>query len=287
MMELHFTFNTIALAIGKLFVIMLVGYILHRTKFIKDEYVDTLSRILIYLIFPALIITKIIGHFSFTEYAYWWFLPLCAIGFSLAGMVIGWALFGLLKNFDSKKEFICACGFQNCGYLPMNIILFAFAGALADRLLIYMFMFIIGFNILMWSLVPLFLTGKLKEGFKLRVLLNPPVVATIFSLLWVALFGRGSMPALIMDPIGQIGQAAFPVAMLTLGMYLSRYRAYSHENKMPLVTCAAVKLFVFPAIILVLLRWIQLPFDYKFFLFLQAVMPTAVSLVIIGSFTQA
>ncbi|MGB2630323.1 MAG: AEC family transporter [Candidatus Omnitrophota bacterium] len=286
-MGLNLSFNVIVLAIGKLFILTLAGYILHRMKFISDEFVDTLSRLLVYLIFPALIMSKTITHFSFTEYAYWWFLPLCAIVFCLAGMAIGWVLFAFLKNFGSKKEFMCACGFQNCGYLPMNLILFSFTGIIADRLLVHMFMFMIGFNVLMWSLVPLFLTGKMKEGFRPRVLLNPPVLVTVFSLLWVAFFGKGTVPALVMDPVRQLGLAAFPVAMLTLGAYLHKYRAYSHENGIPIMAGLAAKLVIFPAIVLLLIRWVPLGLDYRFFLFLQAVMPTAVSLVVIGSYTGA
>jgi predicted permease len=169
----------------------------------------------------------------------------------------------------------------------MNLIIFSFTGVIANRLLVYLFMFILGFNLLMWSLVPLFLTGRMKEAFKLRVLLNPPVVATAFSILWVAFMGKGSMPPILMDPIKQMGLAAFPLAMLTLGGYLHRYRAYSHEEKLPLVAGIAAKLFILPALILVVLQWLPLGFDYKFFLFLQAIMPTAVSLVVIGSYTGA
>jgi predicted permease len=286
-MEIYLPFHTIAATIGKLFILMFAGYMLHRMKLISGEFVDTLSLLLVRLIFPALIISKTISHFSFSGYAYWWILPLCAMAFSLVGLIIGKFVFKFLKNFHSKKEFMCSCAFQNCGYLPMNLILFSFTGAVADRLLIYMFMFILGFNIFMWSLVPLFLTGKLKEGFKLRVLLNPPVVATVFALLWVAFFGKGTMPALIMDPLKQLGQAAFPIAMLTLGAYLHKNRVFDKESIIPVIAGAGVKLIIFPAIILFLLKWIPLGFDYKFFLFLQAVMPTAVSLVVIGSYTGA
>jgi predicted permease len=286
-MEIYLPFHIIAATIGKLFILMFAGYMLHRMKLIDDKFVDMLSLLLMRVIFPALIISKTISHFSFAGYAYWWALPLCAIGFSLAGMAIGTTVFKFLKKFASKKEFICACGFQNCGYLPINLILFSFTGVVADRLLIYTFMFIMGFNILMWSLVPLFLSGQLKEGFKPHVLLNPPVVATLFSLLWVAFLGKGTMPALIMDPMRQLGQAAFPIAMLTLGAYLHKNRAFNHENKMPVITAAGIKLIVFPVIMLFLLKWIPIGLDYKFFLFLQAIMPTAVSLVVIGSYTGA
>ena len=286
-MEIYLPFSTIMATIGKLFILMFAGYMLHRMKLINGEFVDTLSLLLVRLIFPALIISKTISHFSFSGYAYWWILPLCAMAFSLLALAIGGFVFKFLKNFDSRKEFMCSCAFQNCGYLPMNLILFSFTGAVRDRLLIYMFMFILGFNIFMWSLVPLFLTGKLREGFKPRVLLNPPVVATVFALLWVAFFGKGTMPALVMDPIKQLGLAAFPLAMLTLGAYLHKNRVFNTGRMAPVIAAAVVKLAVFPAIILFLLKWIPLGFDYKFFLFLQTVMPTAVSLVVIGSYTGA
>jgi len=286
-MTINFTFATIAIGIGKLFVLMLAGYILYHIKLIDEKFVDRLSQLLVKVIFPALIISKTIQNFSFTAYTYWWMLPVAAIIFSLTAMAIGSVVFKSFRGFSSRKEFICSCGFQNCGYLPMNLIIFSFSGMLADKLLIYTFLFILGFNLLMWSLVPLFLKGNLKKDFKLSVFLNPPVVATLFSLLWVAIFGRGTMPAIIMDPVSQLGHAAFPIAMLTLGAYLYKHRAHRPENKVPLISGIIIKLILFPAIVLVALTMIPMGIDYKFFLFLQAVMPTAVSLVVIGGYTGA
>jgi len=286
-MELNYTFYTIALAISKLFILMAAGYILYRFRFIDDKFTDTLGLLLIRVIFPALIISKTVSHFSFTEYPYWWFLPLAAIMFSLTGMLMGWVISGFFRGFSAKKEFMSSCAFQNCGYLPMNIILFSFTGLMADRLLIYMFLFIIGFNLLVWSLVPLFLSGKLKSGFRPSVLFNPPVVATVFSLLWVSVLGRGSMPSVFMDPLKQLGQASFPVAMLVLGAYLCRYEAHNPGNRLPLAACVVTKLLLFPLLVLAVLKWVTLGADYKFFLFLQSLMPTAVSLVVIGSYTGA
>ncbi len=286
-MAITFTFSTIAIAIGKLFILMLTGAMLYHIGLVNEKFVDRLSQLLVRIIFPALIISKTVQNFSFTAYEYWWTFPLAAILFSLVGMAIGGVAFKAFKNFDSKKEFICSCGFQNCGYLPMSLIIFSFSGVLADKLLIYTFLFILGFNILMWSLVPLFLKGNLKKDFKLSVLFNAPVVATLFSLFWVAVFGRGTMPKIVMDPITQLGNAAFPIAMLTLGAYLYKHRAYRPENKLPLFSGIIIKLFLFPLIVLAVLAMIRINIDQKFFLFLQAVMPTAVSLVVIGGYTGA
>ena len=90
-----------------------------------------------------------------------------------------------------------------------------------------------------------------------------------------------------MGPVKQLGQAAFPLVMLTLGAYLSMNRAHRYENKFSVIAAVAIKLVIFPLIVLLSLRWVPLDLDYRFFLFLQAIMPTAVSLVVIGSYTGA
>ena len=284
-MEFYFTFHTIVLAIAKLFVLMFVGYYLYRRKFIDDKFTDMLSLVLVRALIPALIISKITDHFSFTEYPRWWLFPLAAIIFSLVGMGMGWIGVRFFPGFKSSKEFICSCAFQNCGYLPMNIILFSFVAEVADRLFIYMFLYIVGFNLFMWSLIPLFLSGKLRTDFKVSVLFTPPLIATIFSLVWVAFAGKGTMPPVIIDPLTQLGQASFPIAMVTLGAYLCRYEAHNPKHKGPLAASAGIKLFLFPLIALLMVIAIPLKADHKFFLFLEAILPTAVSLVVIGSYS--
>ncbi|MFH1878814.1 MAG: AEC family transporter [Candidatus Omnitrophota bacterium] len=169
----------------------------------------------------------------------------------------------------------------------MNLIAFSFSGVLSDRLLIYTFLYTMGFNILMWSLVPLFLSRRLRSGFNFRVLMNAPVMAIVFSLVWVGFMGKGSLPGIINEPVRQLGLAAFPVAMIILGAYLSRYRAHRLETDSPVMACVFTKLFLFPVLILSVLFFTPMSSDYKFFLFLQSIMPTAVSLVVIGSYTGA
>ena len=267
---------------------MFAGYFLYLKKVINDKFCDQLSQLLIKVIFPCLIIYKIISHFSFTEYKEWWILPLSAVITIVAGIIVAALTLIFTKNsISSKKEYLCSAGFQNCGYLAMNLILFSFLGPIREKLLIYMFLYIIGFNLLMWSLVPMFLAGNIKTTFKWRKLINPPVGATIVSILWVSIFGKGNMPSIILEPMGQLGQAAFPLAMLILGAYLYKYRAHIPETKLPVILAVFIKMFVLPAIILGVLTLIPLSGVLRFFIFLEAILPAAVSLVVIGSFTGA
>ncbi len=272
---------------AKLFLLALAGYISYHLKIVTGDFVDVLSRLLVRVIFPALIVSKVITRFDPSEFAFWWVLPLSATAFSLGGMLMGAVALKFMKKCASPREFMCACGFQNCGYLPMNLIVFAFSGALADKLLVYVFLFILGFDILMWSLVPLFITGKIKSDFKVSTLFSAPVVATLFSISWVILTKRAALPEVIMDPLKQLGQAAFPMAMFVLGAYLHKYQAFMPERKTPLVYVSLVKLALFPAVILAILLFMPFDTEMKYFLFLQSTLPTAVAMVIIGSYTAS
>ena len=87
--------------------------------------------------------------------------------------------------------------------------------------------------------------------------------------------------------MGQLGHAAFPVAMITLGAYLSRYKAHLPEQKTLVVAGVITKLIIFPALALGVLAMIPMDEGFRFFLFIEAIMPSAVTLVVVGSFSRA
>jgi len=264
-----------------------LGYFLFYKKIVDDRFVDALSLLLIRVLFPCLIMAKTVTHFNFSEYSLWWLMPVLAVFFSLIGMAISAISLKFLPNIAYKREYMVSVGFQNAGYLAMNLIVFLFTGDAADTLLVYTFLFIVGFNMLMWSLVPLFLKGSLREHFNWKILFNPPVVATLFSIIWVMIFGEGHMPDIILDPLKQIGNSAFPVAMLTLGAYMCRYQAHDPQHNSPVITSAVIKLMIFPLLVFCLLFFIPADGVLRFFLLLQAILPTSVSLVVIGAYTGA
>ncbi|MDD4012911.1 MAG: AEC family transporter [Candidatus Omnitrophica bacterium] len=286
-MQIDFSFITILLAMAKLSLLALTGYLFYQLKLINGEFVDMMSKVLVRLLFPALIVSKTITNLDFKEIPYWWALPLSAMAYALAGMLLGWVVLRVLKGFSSPRELMCASGFQNCGYLPMNLIAFAFAGEAQARLLVYVILFVFGFDLIMWSIVPLFLSGRLRSDFTVSKFFNVPVLATFFSVSWVAIFGNNSLPAVMMDPVGQLGQAAFPMAMFVLGAFLNRYKAFRPKDPGPVAVTTIVKLLVLPALVMPILLMVNMAPDLKFFLFLQAMLPTAVSMVVVGSFTGA
>lgn len=285
-MDLYFNFYDTSTAVIKMMFLVITGFIVFRFNIIDEIFLTKMSALLINILFPALIMYKTVTNFNFGAFPLWWLVPLVSGLFSLGGMIIGLLIFKLARFSRDKDEFICSVAFQNAGYLPMNIILFSFNDALGDKLLIYLFLFLAGFNLVVWTLVPLFLRRGKSERVKVHDIINAPVIATFLSIVWVRVFGNNSMPAIIMDPLKQVGNISFPIAMIVLGGYLCLYRAYIPENKTQLMTSVLSRLIFFPLIVFAILCFIKASQDFRFFILLEAIMPSAVSLVVIGAFSD-
>ena len=271
----------------KLFILLAIGFALSVSGKLKKEGVDSLNTIVLYVCLPALMLSKIASTFNPAAFPYWWTLPFSAILISVLGGFVGVVFSAPFRNFKARKEFISSCAFSNCGYLPMTLVAFVCTGALCDKLLVYIFLFIIGFNILLWSLVPVFFSQQGKKVFRLKALLNPPLVATIFAVLSVLLFGRNWMPLILFDPLDMMGRASFTLVLIMVGAYIAENRAYKSENWLALITCMFAKLAILPLIVFIILRLTPLDASMRFFIFLEALMPTAVTLVIIGNYKAA
>lgn len=278
---------SIAHGILKIFFLLAIGYSLYIKGLIKKGAADALSNILIWACVPALILTKITSIFDPSAFPEWWLLPVCSIAMAGMGLGLGYLSQKPIKNFDSRREFMVSCAFQNSGYLPMTLVAFVCSGPLCDKLLVYIFLFLIGFNITLWSFGPAFLSKDLRRNFRIATILNPPVIVTIFSVLWVFLMGKGTIHNLIYDPLLILGNSSFPLALIVLGAYLAEHRGFSSKNWQALAGSIVVKLMILPAIVLALLRYLPLGGPLKFFILLEATMPAAVSLVIIGQYVNA
>lgn len=282
-------YNVYSIAHGvlKIFFLLAIGYLLYIKALIKKDATDALNNILIWACIPALILTKITSIFDPSAFPEWWILPVCSMVMATIGLGIGYLFQKPIKNFDATREFMISCAFQNAGYLPMTLIVFVCSGPLCDKLLVYIFLFLIGFNITLWSFGPAFLSKNLRRNFRIAATLNPPVIATLFSVLWVFLVGKGTIHNLIYDPLLILGNASFPLALIVLGAYLAEHRGLSSKNWQALAGSLVVKLMVLPAIVLLLIRYLPFGGPLKLFILLEATMPAAVSLIVIGQYANA
>jgi len=270
----------------KLFLIMGVGYLIRQIKLINKKGIDIISQVLLWLVLPALIVSKTTSVFDPVRFRMWWALPIAAFIMFFMTMGIASLLVRPFKDFTSRKEFVFSCSFQNVGYIPIALTSFVCQGSFCDTILIYIFLFLIGFNLLFWSFGPIYLSNK-KGKINLKRAINPPFLVTVFSIASVFMLGKGWIPEVIDKPITFVGNAAFPLALIMVGAYLAEYRAYKSNQWAPLRMLILTRLVIVPAIVFAIMMLSPIDTSYKFFLLVESIMPSAVSLIIIGNYTKA
>ena len=105
-------------ATGQIFILGALGYFLVKKNMLSASGLEALSRLVIQVIFPAMIFTQLLKNFSFSLYPDWWIFPLTSFVITLSGSIVGFILLKLTKLKNNKLQFLSLVGFQNSGYLP-------------------------------------------------------------------------------------------------------------------------------------------------------------------------
>ena len=177
--------------------------------------------------------------------------------------------------------------FQNCGYLPMNIVFFLLPSKARSTFLIYIFLYILGFNILMWSVGSFLIFKRREEKFQFKSLLNPPILSIILSLLVVYLGLRRFIPAFILSPLKMIGQTSFVLSMIILGGWLAKSNIIIHSNMPVIIKISILKLIILPLFIFIGILYKGVVSLLGLFIILEACMPSAASLPIVVNLRKA
>ena len=148
--------NTLFLAVVKLFAIIFFGFYLYKRAIMSDTILALLTACVVNVTVPCLIFSNIVDSFiPETMPSVWLFIGFSFIIF-FAGLSAS-VLFSSSVSRPTKREFISLISFQNCGYLPMNIAVFLLIPDLRETFLTYIFLYILGFNILMSSVASFFI----------------------------------------------------------------------------------------------------------------------------------
>lgn len=264
----------------QIFIIGAVGFFLVRIKVMDENGLRLFSRLVVSLFFPLFSFHQLVSHFSFARYPNWWVFPLISFGITLSGFFLGW-LFRLSPKASFKKEFIALVGFQNSGFLPLLLAATMFAGDRAQQLYIQIFLFLIGFDLTMWSFGVWFLTRHKVGGFHIKSLLTSPFVAIVTALIFVFFGWNYYIPEAVLKPMKMLGDCALPTAMLLVGGNLAVIDMFS-SNKREVLKAAFAKLILLPTLALWLVLAIPVNPAIGFLIILQAAVPSASSLSVIA-----
>jgi predicted permease len=273
-------FSGTASAIAVIFLVVLVSVFMARRGLITQTQIGGLSAATVNLFLPCLIFAKVVEHFKPSSQPGWWALPLAGIVMALVGTGLGTLVFA--GQLPAKRDMLPLAGMQNAGYLVLPVGLALYPDRF-DTFAVYVFLFILGFNPILWSLGKVLVTGNSGQKPRWRDLLTPPLVANLVAI--GAAFSGASriLPAPVLDAVELVGTAAVPVATVVLGAVLGGISVRFRSHLQDAARTIAVKFFALPLIVVLVLQAVRLhaanPLLAEFFV-IEAASAPAVGLVL-------
>lgn len=273
-------FRITSLAMAQIFILGALGYYLVRRNIFSRAGLDALSRLVIQIIFPAMIFTQLLQNFSFNLYPNWWIFPLVSLIITVSALIVGLFLLKLIKLKNHKLQFLSLVGFQNSGYLPLAMVASIFSGQEMNNIFIYIFLFLLGFDLVAWSLGIYMLTYDQKVKFKLQHIFSPPVIANLSTLAIIALGLNKFIPQSIFKPMQMVGNCTLPLALIVVGGNVALVHLKDVDKKTVFFFLLG-KLIILPALGIWIVLKLGLPQLFGFLIVMQLAMPSATSLSVI------
>ncbi len=255
------------------------GYFAVKGKMLDRAGLDQLTSVLVNILLPCFAFIQLTQHFNFADYPLWWHLPLLYLGMAFAALALAYAV-GFVFKGQRKNEFLALVGFQNCGNVPLVVVAALFPGATAHTLYIYIVLYIIGANLLVWSLgVWLLLQGQTTR-LDLKKIVSPPLLATILTMILIGLGAQHHVPQIVLKPVEMLGNCALTFAMFTVGGGLANIKFRNIEIG-PMAIVVLTKMILFPLLALGGVIVFKVNSLIGFLIVLEAAVPSAVTLSLI------
>lgn len=236
------------------FLMMVLGYVLHIIGWIDDDFASKLNKFVFLVPLPALLFNDL-ATVNFSEMWDTKFVLFCFVATVISiGIAVG--VSGLWKDKSIKGEFIQVSYRSSAALLGIAFIQNIYGTAGMAPLMI------IGsvplYNVMAVLVLSLFKPGQ--RGFSMEMLgrtgkgiaTNPIMLGIAAGLLWSAL--RLPMPQILGKLVSSVGGVATPMGLMAMGAAFNFEKALGRVR--PAVTAAFIKLIGFCAIFLPAAVWI-------------------------------
>jgi len=266
-MELQIILNQMAV----LFILMAVGFGLGKLNVLTQEGNKILSRIILFLALPALIITAVLDtEITITISSTLVFLLISFLTI-FVGILIAYPLIRLLGGDKANRGLLCYMSvFGNTAYMgiPVVIAIFGFSAAF------YAALFNIAFSILTFSF-GIMMVSKDGRKFNPKLLLNPTLIISILAI--PLTLGNVTFPLPIAQALRLTGSLTTPTAMLVIGSTLSFVPIKTVLSEWRVMPMTLLKLVVVPVVTWLIFRLFITDEMLLGILVVLSAMPTAVA----------
>ena len=252
---------TVARQLAVMAIIVIASFFFSRKNAFGNEASQYLSRLLLYVINPCMIVSTFDVEFSGQKLRSLGLAIGVSFAFHLAMMVLATLLFARKKSSQGQNSLQgqegsrdslskIAIVFTNSGFIGIPLINGVFGGEGVFFLMGY----ILVFNVLLWVWGEWLMTGTMRP---LKVLANPNVLACGAGLAVFCLPFK--MPYVIIEPLKMIGACNGAASMILLGLLFSGFGGAKEKSGQGQERAAPVKAFAKPLARDVFLRLVVCP----------------------------
>lgn len=261
-----------------------LGFWLVRRLVLGPEGLQALSDLIVGVFLPFFMFSEIVARFRFDLYPAWWAFPLLSVVMTAVGYFLGRLVLFCDRSLEGEgREFLGVVSFQNSGYLPLPLMASLLPAALAKEMFIFIFLFLLGFNMTLFSFGTFLLSreGKARQ-LDFKAVLNPPVVATLLALGCVFFGVHERLPLVMLRPMETLGRCTIPLSILVVGGNLASIRCEVRPYIKPVLYALLIKLVVLPLVFLLPILFFKPRPLVALLILLEAAMPPAALLSVIA-----
>ena len=252
MFNLSETFNATLSPMLVLFLCMIIGYVLNKTKLTPENTAVVLSKLENYVLVPALIINTFMKYCTAESVGREYKLILYCTAVLLIAVAIAIPLSKVFARDEYKREvYKYALTFGNFSFMG-NAIVPAIMGE--EALYLYM-LYILPLNVAVytWGMIILIPRGE-NSGSVFRQLLNPIFLSIILGAA-IGLAGISNyIPAFVTTTVGNLSACMGPLAMVLTGFVIGGYNVAELLKDGKIYIAALLRLIVLPLLFVFLLK---------------------------------
>ena len=210
-------FITVGTQVLELFILIAVGFLCGKTKMLNDKTAKSITDIVLYIVCPCVIIENFIRPFDSAMLGGLLTAAAAALCIHVVSIVIAMLVFHD-KIPEKNRVYRFALIFSNCGYmsLPMQQAILGSDGVFFGAV------YIVVFNIVMWTFGVWLSSGDKKSLSAKKILLNPCIIGMVVG--FIIFLTSLPIPEIIAKPVGFLANLNTPLPMMIVGYYLSKSR---------------------------------------------------------------
>lgn len=241
----------------------------------------SLMKLVVNLLYPALIFRAVLGNPALADARNVFWPPLVGFG-TMAGGIVASLWIGRWLGYSrglGLRTFAFAVGIYNYGYIPIPLMQELWGQDSIGVLLVHN----VGCEAAVWTVGVLVVSGvSLRQGW--RKLISGPLIALMLAAAGNVVGLDQVMPEVADRVLAATGACAIPMGLILIGATLTEYLSKPSQlfSKHVTLAACALRLGVFPVIILGLAKVLPISVELKQVMVVHAAMPAGIVPILIA-----